>query len=303
MRGRLRPHLCPSDGERPEVSAAAALAAWGRVEVLGRLAGGIRNEVLLVDVDGRSRVARVGRRARDDLEWELDLLTALNAAGIPVPTIVPALDGRRHVAGLVVMEFIDGRPPGSTREWRAVADYLRRVHALGVGWSQRPGWASSIDLLTREKSPVVDLAAMPPESVQRCRRAWRRLADAGLTVVHGDPNDRNVRITNEGVVLLDWDEARLDVPALDLAAVPGRACPLRGRDRWAAEQALHSWEAAACWAADPLYARRRLDQVEFVQPGPRGDLEHPEAHPVAGHRSPCPAMRESAVAPTRQRTS
>lgn len=248
------------------MSAAAALAAWGRVEVLGRLAGGIRNEVLLVDVDGRSRVARVGRRATDDLEWELDLLTALSAAGIPVPTIVPALDGRRHVAGLVVMEFVDGRPPGSTREWRAVAGYLRRVHALGAGWPQRPGWASSLDLLTGERSPVVDLSAMPAESVQRCRGAWRRLAGTDLTVVHGDPNDRNVRITDEGVLLLDWDEARVDVPALDLAAVPGRASPLRGRDRWAAEQALHAWEAAACWTAEPLYARRRLDQVEFVRP-------------------------------------
>lgn len=264
-------------------AAAARLAAWGRVEVLGRMAGGIRNEVLLVDVDGRRRVARVGRRAGDDLEWELDLLTALDAAGIPVPAIVPALDGRRHVDGLVVMEFVDGHPPGSTREWRAVADYLRRVHALGVGWSQRPGWASSLDLLTREESPVVDLAGMPADSVQRCRRAWRRLAAAGLTVVHGDPNDRNVLITTEGVVLLDWDEARVDVPALDLAAVPGRACPLRGRDRWAAEQALHSWEAAACWAADPLYARRRLDQVEFVQPGPRDDQDRGRAGGAVQH--------------------
>lgn len=245
-------------------TATAVLEAWGRVEVLGTLAGGIRNEVLLVDVDGRRRVARVGRRPADDLEWELDLLVALGGAGLCVPRIVPALDGRRHVAGTVVMEFVDGRPPASTGEWRDVADYLRRVHAVGASWSQRPGWASSLDLLTVATSPVVDLGAMPAEAVRRCRRAWRRLAGAALTVVHGDPNERNVRMTNEGVVLLDWDEARVDAPALDLAAIPGDACPLDGADRWVAEQALHAWEAAACWAANWPYAQGRLDHVESV---------------------------------------
>jgi Ser/Thr protein kinase RdoA (MazF antagonist) len=73
------------------------------------------------------------------------------------------------------------------------------------------------------------------------------------TVVHGDPGRENVRIVGGRAILLDWDEARVDLPAFDLAVLPGA-------DE-AIVQAAHAWEAATCWRAEPEYARRRLAQL------------------------------------------
>jgi hypothetical protein len=45
------------------------------------------------------------------------------------------------------------------------------------------------------------------------RRAHRRQ----MCVVHGDPSNRgNVRMTTNRVALIEWDEAHVDVPDLDL---------------------------------------------------------------------------------------
>ncbi len=54
------------------------------------------------------------------------------------------------------------------------------------------------------------------EGVARCRAAWARLVGRQTCVVHGDPNLRNIRVTADRVALIDWDEAHVDVPDLDL---------------------------------------------------------------------------------------
>jgi hypothetical protein len=69
-----------------------------------------------------------------------------------------------------------GGPPETEADWRRVADTLRELHRLTQGWPQRPGWRSSTDLLHAETGTKVDLGAMPPEGVARCRAAWARLA-------------------------------------------------------------------------------------------------------------------------------
>src|SRR6185312_7422543 len=79
-----------------------------------------------------------------------------------------------------------GGPPETEADWRRVADTLRRLHRLTQGWPQRPGWRSSTDLLHVETGTRIDLGAMPPEGVARCRAAWARLAGRPACVVHGD---------------------------------------------------------------------------------------------------------------------
>ena len=164
--------------------------------------------------------------------------------------------------GLVMMTHVDGEPPETAADWRRVADTLRELHRLTQGWPQRPGWRSSTDLLRAESGTKIDLLEMPTEAVARCRAAWARLAGRATCVVHGDANNRgNVRITAERVALIEWDEAHVDVPDLDLA-LPHNAAGLDDEAYDVAVQASAAWEAAVCW--DDEHAVRRLAEVRAV---------------------------------------
>jgi Ser/Thr protein kinase RdoA (MazF antagonist) len=241
------------------------LQAWGGLRVVRPLSGGSRNEVVeVVDVRGQRLVARAGRRAGPALEWELDLLEQLALLGFIVAPVVPTTDGRRQVGGVVVQEWMEGEPP-TGGDWAAVASELRRLHSATVGWRQRPSFRSSRDLLSRERGGDVDLSVMPQDAVRACRAAWRGLGDVPFSVVHGDPGAANIRITAGGVGFLDWDESRVDHGDLDLAALPGVTLPLERLAR--ARAAVHAWEAATGWRAEPDYARTRL---ALLGPDPDG---------------------------------
>jgi len=232
------------------------LTAWSGVAVVGRL-GGHRNEVLELRRGGERLVARVTRRDPASLDWELDLLEFLSANDFTVPSAVPTDNGRRHAGGVVVQHWLPGREPTSY-DWPAVAALVRRLHALTVGWPQRPGFRSTRDLLTTDQGGDVDLTAMPPSAVATCRTAWQALRGPD-TVVHGDLCAANVRVTEAGIGLLDWDEARVDHPDLDLSDLPGEPLP-HPRNRQA-RAAVTAWEAAAGWQLEPTYARRRLAEL------------------------------------------
>jgi aminoglycoside phosphotransferase (APT) family kinase protein len=132
---------------------------------------------------------------------------------------------------------------------------------LTQGWPQRPGWRSSTDLLHAETGTKIDLRAMPPEGVARCRAAWARPIGRETCAVHGDPNPRNIRMTPDRVALIDWDEAHVDVPDLDLV-MPHNAAGLDNEAYDIAAQAWAAWEAAVCW--DDEYAVKRLAEVRAV---------------------------------------
>jgi Ser/Thr protein kinase RdoA (MazF antagonist) len=239
-----------------------ALAQWGddavRVEPL---AGGVANDVWSVRVGGRLAVGRLGTRSDADLAWETHLLRHLDRAGLAVPVPIPTTDGRWFADGLVVMTYVEGEPPEEEDDWRRVAATLRRLHIATEDWPQRPGWRSSTDLLCEDTGTKVDLRAMPPEGVERCRAAWARLDGRATCVVHGDPNAGNVRITADRVALIDWDEAHVDVPDLDLA-LPYNAAGLDHDAFDVAAQASAAWEAAVCWDDD--HARAQLARVRVI---------------------------------------
>ncbi|GAA3289710.1 phosphotransferase [Dactylosporangium vinaceum] len=237
-----------------------ALGQWGAdAERVERLAGGVANDVWSVRVGGRLAVGRLGSRSDADLAWETGLLEHLDRSGLTVPVPIPTADGRLFAGGLVVMTFVEGGPPTTAGDWRRVADVLRELHRLTLGWPQRPGWRSSGDLLHVVRGTRVDLDAMPAEAVARCRAAWARLAGRPTCVVHGNPaNPGNVRVTAQRVALIDWDETHVDVPDLDLV-LPGNAAGLDDAALDVAGQASAAWEAAVCWGDD--YAVRRLAEV------------------------------------------
>lgn len=244
-----------------------ALEQWGDDVVRGEpLAGGAGvNQVWSVRINGERAVARLGDRGDADLAWETNLLQHLDRHGVAVPVPIPTADGRWFVDGLVVMSYVEGEPPQTVADWRRVAATLREVHQLSQGWPQRPGWRSSTDLLRVDNGTRVDLRVMPPEGVLRCRAAWACLTGQPTCVVHGDPNPRNIRLTEDRVALIDWDESHVDVPALDLA-LPHNAADLDDDAYDIATQAEAAWEAAVCW--DPTgtddYALKRLAQVRPI---------------------------------------
>ena len=232
------------------------LKAWGPLEVIEVLGGGNRNSVAKARLGARRVVVRRSRRLPASLTWEADLLDHLARNGLRVPAVVPALDGRRHIDGVMVQTWLDGTPP-AVADWDAIAAFLRRLHQITATWPQRPGFASTRDLLTTDRGGDVDLSAMPPDAVADCRRAWARLQGSPQAVVHGDPGPANIRISAEGPGLLDWDEARVDYTDLDLAEIPGSELPL---PRLAiAREAATAWEAANGWIIEPSYAQQRLD--------------------------------------------
>jgi Ser/Thr protein kinase RdoA (MazF antagonist) len=240
-----------------------ALGRWGEDAArIQRLAGGVANDVWTVRVNGRLAVGRLGARSDADLAWETELLQYLERAGLTVPVPIPTTDGQLFADGLVVMTYVEGGPPETQADWRRVADTLRQLHQLTPGWPQRPGWRSSTDLLHAETGTKIDLGAMPPEGVARCRAAWARLIGRERCVVHGDANNAgNVRMTANRVGLIDWDESHVDVPDLDLV-LPHNAANLDAAAYDIAAQASAAWEAAVCW--DDENARERLAEVRAV---------------------------------------
>ncbi len=240
-----------------------ALAAWGQPVVIGPLGGGHRNTVLALRRGRERLVARRSRRSPASLDWEIDLLDHLIRHGLRVPAVVPALDGRRHVAGVIVQTWLDGTPPGP-HDWPAVTAAVRQLHQLTADWPQRPGFASTHDLLSADRGGDVDLSTMPADAVVTCRRAWARLAGTPQAVVHGDLAPANIRMTSAGAGLLDWDEARVDSTDLDLADLPGSSLPPARLA--AARSAVTAWEAANGWTTEPDYAQRQLAVLGTGQP-------------------------------------
>ena len=236
---------------------------WGDdVARIEPLAGGVANDVWSVRINGRLAVGRIGTRSDADLAWETELLKHLDRNGLTVPVPIPTTDGRLFANGVVVMTYVEGGPPETEADWCRVADTLRQLHRLTQGWPQRPGWRSSTDLLHAETGTRINLGAMPPDGVARCRAAWARLIGRQTCVVHGDPdNAGNVRMTADRVALIDWYETHVDVPDLD-PVLPHNGAGLDDAARDIAAQARAAWDAAVCW--DDEYAVMRLAAVRAV---------------------------------------
>src|SRR4051794_19084078 len=210
-----------------------ALGQWGEdVARIDPLAGGVANDVWSVRIHGLLAVDRLGARSDADLAWETELLKHLGRNGLTVPVPIPTTDGRLFADGMVVMTYVEGGPPEMAADWRRGADTLRQLHRLTQGWPQRPGWRSSTDLLHVATGTRIDLNAMPPEGVGRCRAAWARLIGRQTCVVHGNPdNPGNVRVTTDRVALIDWDESHCRRPRPRLGLAPQRCGSRRRRAR------------------------------------------------------------------------
>jgi Ser/Thr protein kinase RdoA (MazF antagonist) len=237
------------------------LRPWRGLEPVRVLTGGARNLVVLARHGNRQVVVRRSTRPSVALEWELHLLEHLAEQGLRVPRLVPTDDGHSTADGVVVQEYLRGSPPRTSRDLARVVDALEMVHDSTVGWPQRPGFASSSDLLERETGGDVRLDAMPPELVRQVRQAWGAVQVGPQSVVHGDVGAGNVLVDGGSVGFVDWDEARVDVRWFDLAAIEAPRPLPDGLSSQVLTAAGLAWETATCWVAEPDYARACADRL------------------------------------------
>jgi Ser/Thr protein kinase RdoA (MazF antagonist) len=185
------------------------------------LTGGYHNEVFrLGDV-----VVRVEAREPASVAWEHELLAWLAPEVPEVVAPLPMRDGSTFavVEGRVVsvLPFVDGSPATGL----AAAPVYARIHARGATWPgrrPRPGRPGYADL-DWERNDWWDWSVVPkpPELVRAydLTRAWVSSAPPlVVTPVHGDPAAQNV-LARDGRVagVIDWEWARLDWPAVELA--------------------------------------------------------------------------------------
>lgn len=247
----------------PDEHVGRMLKEWSRAAcVEGELGGGYRNRLWAVRIGGTRYAARLSPRPHAALDWEIQLLQHLRAAEMLVPEVLATRDGRLRVEGLVLFSWLEGHVPSAEGEWRLVADELGRLHALTRAWPQRPAFRSSLELLEKDQGGDVRLDLMPADVVLRVRGAWRALQGEPTSIVHGDPGAANIRLQGGKVGFIDWDEARVDVSLLDLAALPLDLPPAVGHGQLEqSRRAAVAWEVANGWIAEPAYARRRLAEL------------------------------------------
>jgi Ser/Thr protein kinase RdoA (MazF antagonist) len=185
------------------------------------LGGGYHNTLLRVD----DVVVKIEERSAESVAWEHELLAWL------APQLPEALqpfrsrDGATYrVVGHTIVSllpYVEGTHDPSPD----MPDVLARLHRRGAAWPDarpRPGRPAYADL-DWERNDWWDWSAIaekPPELVRAFEHAGAWVASAPLVVtpVHGDIAPQNVLTRNGRVVaLIDWEYARLDWPALELA--------------------------------------------------------------------------------------
>ena len=115
---------------------------------------------------------------------------------------------------------------------------------------QRPGFATARDLIDTDRGGDIDLAAMPAALADQCRAAWSLLPSAPTTIIHADLTTENILVKGDGTpVLLDWDEARVDLAVFDDHSIGKASDPIT-------QAAALAFEIAVCWCIEPERARR-----------------------------------------------
>jgi Ser/Thr protein kinase RdoA (MazF antagonist) len=171
-------------------------------------------------------VVRIEERDPESVGWEHELLAWLEPEVPEVVAPLRARDGSTFLlfGSLVIslIPFVDGEP----RAGLEAAELYARIHARGAAWPdarprfRRPSYAD----LDWERNDWWDWTAIakPPELVRAFQRTRAWIASAPplvVTPVHGDPAQQNVLWRNGRIAgVIDWEWARLDWPAVELAA-------------------------------------------------------------------------------------
>ena len=246
---------------RLEKLAHQVMAHWNIAPRALRLVKFRENAVFRVDADhGLSyalRIHRAGYHSDAALHSELQWMAALQQAGVDVPRLVPAADGRLFVTAATgkegehvqvdLFEWIDGQPLGSSEEgvggqlaqvvatYRTVGGIAARLHNQAVAWrlpagfqrhswdteglvGERPLWGRFWELAALTKAQRSLLLAAR-ERVRTGIAAFAASADPHETysLIHADFVPENLLLAQGKVRLLDFDDAGFGWHLFDLA--------------------------------------------------------------------------------------
>lgn len=215
--------------------------------------------------------------------WQTPESVVIAAAAAIDPGLVPTVLAADAGAGRTLVEHAVGEDCWSpdpltvgqaVERWVAVQRELatdaarRRLLAAGV-----PDWS-----LSRMEERLTTTLLGPPSALPHPERGilgdlveglparLAALADAGLsdTLVHGDFQGGNWRSDGSRLVLMDWSDASVSHPALDLVGLLAALPPDRRvatLDRWAAR-----WRAAVP-GCDPYAAAALVEPLHPLQAG------------------------------------
>lgn len=213
------------------------------------LPGGHRNTVWRVMTADGPAVAKSTTHDAAAIHWLEPLHAAARAAGFVVPGLHVTRDNCHIINGWTVEDFVEGER-FTAADMPRIAARITAFHSHAPMMQQRPG-APSLPTLT-----MAPLADLPPAIAAGCRAALTRFALTQTQPIHGDITAANLIHTPPGPALIDWDEARCDLPFLDLVNVIPQP---------AAETRAHlAWEIITAWKFEPAYAKacaRRLAQT------------------------------------------
>ncbi|MEH7826526.1 phosphotransferase [Gemmobacter denitrificans] len=228
------------------MTSAPDLSAFGATP-LHPLSGGHRNAVWRADLAGRPMVAKSTRRSDAALRWLFPLQAAARQVGFIVPHLIETPSGPAP-NGWTLEALVEGHA-ATAPALAALAPRISAFHATTGDLPQRPGFASCRELPQVLRGGDIDLTQLPNEVGEICASAWRGLAGTDCAI-HGDLCAANIILGPDGPALIDWDEARKDLPFFDLVATS----PMSADQK----RAHLAWEVASCWQAEPTRARALL---------------------------------------------
>ena len=207
------------------------------------LAGGARNTVLRGTGMGAAYVFKSTTRSEAQLAWLMHVKHAADRVGLRVALPLPTATGAFSHDGWTMERFVAGEC--ATRDQlETIAPKLDAFHKQTLRMPQRPGFANARDLIQHNMGGDIDLTSMPPELVSQCRAAWALVPEQPACLIHGDVNPSNIIISEAGnPVLLDWDEARVDLATFDLLALEQRSDPV-------IRAGALAFEIAMCWCIE-----------------------------------------------------
>jgi Ser/Thr protein kinase RdoA (MazF antagonist) len=260
--------------EQIELATRAAQAALPRYDLPSDAALEVvnhRENTVLAVVDGSGRklgALRVhvpGYQTRESILSEFRWMAALESVGVRTPQVQAARDGEEIVTILLpespqvrfvdLFEWIDGRQPGGdemVESFRLLGDLQARCHRHASNWALPPGFTRQCwddTTLLAGRHPVVAPAwenwalseAQRGLVLAACEAVRARLLRWGkgrerYGIIHSDLMPENLIITDDGVRLIDFDDAGFGWYLYDAASA---LLPYYGSDLY--DALLQSW--------------------------------------------------------------
>lgn len=174
----------------------------------------------IIEVNGKRYALRLQTYKESPVKIARELYMMQQAAAIGLaPAIVTVSDAGRAI----LMDFI----PGGTLSYqnaknqdniRAIGKAIARVHSIPKGNVETIDFESAMQNYFMEiiaKAPEKEDLETAIEIIHRVAPQLRSL-QGGQANIHGDLNPRNIFVTNDKVVFIDWSETLWDDPFLDL---------------------------------------------------------------------------------------